>query len=178
MTTTTTTLRLKQTCLFLLLCLVLVATSAQGITNTRCYGRLERALDDMLYKSAARSKSRSLIDLSGYRTHYDFNPEWFGRDGGGGDRGGGGGGGRGDADNTSGKGKSFDWNSETRASEVEDLLQQLKQQQQQQNNYYGHKYSNVIQPSRVEVSDIKFRVPRNAKWVNLQTFPSVKEPFH
>lgn len=134
-----TVLQSVQTCLFLLV----IVPVTQGIANSRCYGRLERALDDMLHKSAARSQSRSLIDLTGYRTHYDFNPEW----------------------STSSdpiKGKALEWNTETRASEVKDLLQQFKQQQLH--------YDNVIQPSRVEVSDIKFRVPRNAKWVICMEF--------
>lgn len=111
----------------------------------RCYGRLEHALEDMLYKSSSRSKSRALIDLSGYKTHYEFRPP-----------------------PPEGVGGPQEWKrSEERASEVDDLLQHLKQQHTRPSGFYGHnKYSNVIQPSRVEVSNIKFRVPRNAKWVN------------
>ena len=129
-----------------LLCLLLVIPCIQSMAFSRCYGRLEHALDDMLYKSASRSQFRSLIDLSDYRKEYDFPPEAI-----------------------SALGKSLDWNSETRASEVEDLLQQFQQQQHQHRPNYPagpNKYSNVIQPSRVEVSNVKFRVPRNAKWVN------------
>lgn len=132
-----------QSCLIILVIFLCRRTMflAQGIAFSRCYGRLEHALDDMLYKSASRSQFRSLIDLSGYRKEYEFNPE--------------------QPDSASVKGKSVEWNTETRASEVEDLLQQFKQQKPP----YGHKFSNVIQPSRVEVSNIKFRVPHNAKWV-------------
>lgn len=144
-----------QSCLIILIILLLGSSPVQGIAFSRCYGRLEHALDDVLYKSASRSQFRSLIDLSGYRKEYDFNPEWQ----------------QGVStppplSSSSGhKGKSLEWNAvETRASEVEDLLQHFKQQHLQSNS--GHKYANVIQPSRVEVSNIKFRVPRNAKWVN------------
>lgn len=150
-----------QSCLIILIILLCpFGLLVQGIAFSRCYGRLEHALEDMLYKSASRSQFRSLIDLSDYRTQYDFKPEW----------------GSPSANPTPSKGKSLEWNTaETRASEVEDLLNQFKQQQQQQQshpnfgNVGGHKYSNVIQPSRVEVSNIKFRVPRNAKWVIIES---------
>lgn len=140
-----------QSCFIILVTLLCPPyTMVQGIAFSRCYGRLEHALDDMLYKSASRSEFRSLIDLSGYRTEYEFNPEWG-------------------SSTSVDKGKSLEWNTaETRASEVEDLLQQFKQHQSNMGSGAGagNKYSNVIQPSRVEVSNIKFRVPRNAKWVN------------
>lgn len=151
-----------QSCLIILIILLCpFDLLVQGIAFSRCYGRLEHALEDMLYKSASRSQFRSLIDLSDYRTQYDFKPEW----------------GSPSAHPTPTKGKALEWNTaETRASEVEDLLNQFKQQQQQQGhpnfaNVGGHKYSNVIQPSRVEVSNIKFRVPRNAKWVIIESEP-------
>lgn len=134
-----------QSCLIILIILLCRSPDlgvVEGIAFSRCYGRLEHALEDVFYKSASRSQFRSLIDLSGYRTEYEFRPER--------------------QDRTSAKEKALEWNTETRASEVEDLLQQFKQH----TNYGPNKYSNVIQPSRVEVSNIKFRVPRNAKWVN------------
>lgn len=132
-----------------------------GIINAvtaaaKCYDRLEGALDEMLYKTQARSQSRSsFIDVTGYRSHYDFNPSIQSEDGLG----------------TSQSSSSPDgparepktWESESRTSEIEDLLTEYRRGRYQQR--LPNRFTNNIQPSSVEVSNIKFRVPRNLKWV-------------
>lgn len=101
-----------------------------AISAPRCYTRLESALDDMLYKSQSRSKTRSFVDLSDYRSHYDFNP-------------------------SSDEFSTF-MKSDTTASEIQDLLADRPKR---------YSVADQYRPNSVEVSNIKFRIPRNTKWV-------------
>lgn len=106
--------------LFISLTLLIVRV-APANHPPKCYLRLEEALDEMLYKSQARSQSRSFIDLSTYTITQPLNYQY-----------------------------PLQFDSRERQNPDRRLSNAL----------------NSLQPTSVDVSNVKFRIPKNVKWVN------------
>ncbi|GAB0091788.1 uncharacterized protein DMENIID0001_066690 [Sergentomyia squamirostris] len=96
--------------------IIVIVVELVAAQPPKCYIRLEEALDEMLYKSQARSQSRSFIDLSTYT-----------------------------------------------------ITQPLSYQYPLQFDSHERRLSNTLslQPTSVDVSNVKFRVPKNLKWVRV-----------